>query len=90
MQRPWSEGGFVTYPQPMEGEKMRVSGEAFDDHFSQATLFWRSQSTWEQEHIVAAFRFELGKFEVAAVRERMVSIMNNPAASYGVSQNSAS
>ena len=74
MQRPWREGGFVTYPQPLEGEKIRVRGETFADHFSQAALFWRSQSTWEQEHIVAAFRFELGKVEVA-VRERMVSVL---------------
>ena len=75
MQRPWSQGGFVTYPQPMEGEKIRIRSETFADHFSQAALFWRSQSTWEQEHIVAAFRFELGKVEVAAVRERMVSVL---------------
>ena len=75
MQRPWSEGGFVTYPQPMEGEKIRVRSETFADHFSQAALFWRSQSTWEQDHIVAAFCFELGKVEVAAVRERVVSVL---------------
>ena len=65
MQRLWSEGGFVTYPQPMEGEKIRVRSETFADHFAQAALFWRSQSTWEQEHILAAFRFELGKVDAA-------------------------
>ena len=75
MQRPWEQGGFVSYPQPMEGEKIRVRSETFADHFSQAALFWRSQSNWEQDHIVAAFCFELGKLEVAAVRERMVSVL---------------
>ena len=75
MQRPWEQGGFVSYPQPMEGKKIRMRSETFADHFSQAALFWRSQSNWEQDHIVAAFCFELGKVEVAAVRERMVSVL---------------
>lgn len=73
MQRPWEQGGFVSHPQSMEGEKMRVRSETFADHYSQAALFWRSQAKWEQDHIVAAFCFELGKVGVAAVRERMVS-----------------
>jgi catalase len=75
MQRPWEQGGSVSYPQQIEGEKIRVRSETFADHFSQAALFWRSQSTWEQDHIVAAFCFELGKVEVPAVRERMVSVL---------------
>ncbi len=75
MQRPWEQGGFVSYPQPLDGEKLRVRSPSFADHFSQAGLFWRSQSAWEQDHIVAAFCFELGKVEVAAIRERMVSTL---------------
>ena len=75
MQRPWEQGGFVSYPEPMQGEKMRVRSETFADHFSQAGLFWRSQVPWEQDHIVAAFCFELGKVEVAEVRIRMVSTL---------------
>lgn len=75
MQKPWEQGGFVTFPERMEGEKIRVRSESFADHFSQAGLFWRSQSKWEQDHIVAAFCFELGKVEVPAVRERMVSVL---------------
>lgn len=73
MQRPWEQGGFVSHPQLMEGEKIRVRSETFADHYSQAALFWRSQAKWEQDHIVAAFCFELAKVGVAAVRERMVS-----------------
>ena len=49
--------------------------EKFFDHFSQATLFWNSQSDPEKEHIVQAFRFELGKLEVPAIRERMVGLL---------------
>ena len=81
MQRPWEQGGFVSYPAKMAGEKKRIRSETFADHFSQAALFWRSQSTWEQDHIVAAFCFELGKVEVAAVRERMVSTLTQVDAS---------
>lgn len=81
MQRPWEQGGFVSYPANMAGEKKRIRSETFADHFSQAALFWRSQSTWEQDHIVAAFCFELGKVEVAAVRERMVSTLTGVDAS---------
>ncbi len=75
MQRPWEQGGFVSYPEQMQGEKLRVRSETFADHFSQAALFWRSQSTWEQDHIVSAFCFELGEVEVAEVRIRMVSAL---------------
>ncbi|MGZ8157768.1 MAG: catalase [Methylobacter sp.] len=75
MQQPWDQGGFVSYPQPLEGEKMRVRSDSFADHFSQAALFWRSQSAWEKDHIVSALLFELGKVEVNAVRERMVSML---------------
>ena len=34
---------------------------SFDDHFSQATLFWLSMTDVERDHIVEAFTFELGK-----------------------------
>ncbi len=75
MQRPWEQGGFVSHAEPMAGVKARVRSATFADHFSQAGLFWRSQASWEQDHIVAAFCFELGKVEVVAVRERMVSTL---------------
>lgn len=75
MQRPWDQGGFVSYPESIEGEKIRVRSETFADHFSQAGLFWRSQAAWEQDHIVSAFCFELAKVEVPAIRERMVSTL---------------
>ena len=75
MQRPWEQGGFVSHPEQMSGEKKRIRSETFADHFSQASLFWRSQSAWEQDHIVAAFCFELAKVQVPAIRERMVSTL---------------
>lgn len=72
MQRPWEQGGFASYPEAMAGPKQRVRSPSFADHFSQATLFWRSQSDWEQDHIVSAFTFELSKVTIADIRERML------------------
>ncbi|RYF82691.1 MAG: catalase [Comamonadaceae bacterium] len=64
--------GFVTWPEPVESPKLRVRSETFDDHFSQARLFFASQSAVERDHIIAAFRFELSKVTLPAVRQRMV------------------
>ncbi|HEY0135215.1 MAG TPA: catalase [Nannocystis sp.] len=67
--------GFVTYPSRTDGGKVRERSESFNDHFSQATLFWNSMSDPEKEHIVDAFRFELGKVETKHIRERMIDIL---------------
>jgi catalase len=70
-------GGFVSYPEPIDAEKARRRGGKFFDHFSQATLFYNSQSETEKGHIVQALRFELGKVEIPAIRERMVGMLVN-------------
>ena len=57
---------------PIGAGKLRRRSPSFDDHFSQATLFWNSQTAAEKEHLVAAFRFELSKVDVADIRQRMV------------------
>jgi catalase len=72
-QVPASAGGYVTYPQPTSGTKVRARGESFFDHYSQARMFYRSQSTPEQQHLIKALRFELGKVTIPAIRERMVA-----------------
>ena len=77
MQAGREAGGFVSYPERTEAVKERRRGEKFFDHFSQATLFWNSQSLTEKDHIVQAFQFELGKLDVAAVRERMVGVLQH-------------
>src|SRR6185436_10414696 len=69
-------GGFVSYMEKISATKVRERSEKFFDHFSQARLFYSSQTEIEQDHIVSAFRFELGKVEVPEVRERMVTILN--------------
>ena len=64
--------GFQEVPAEIGSPRIRRRSPSFDDHFSQATLFWHSQSQFEKEHIVAAFRFELGKLEHPAIRQRVV------------------
>ena len=63
------------FPEPREADDHKVRGkpERFADHYTQATLFWNSQTPVEKTHIVNAFRFELSKVQTPAIRERMVS-----------------
>ncbi len=57
------------------------------DHFSQATLFYRSLSATEQDHVVQAYTFELGKCYEQVVRERqLVALANIDAAAPGIVQ----
>ncbi len=69
--------GFVSFPQPLEEDKVRGKPEKFADHFTQARLFYRSQTPVEQAHILGAFRFELTRVQTPAVRERVVSMLAN-------------
>jgi catalase len=76
-----AQQGFVSVPARIHAKeeqgKVRAKPEKFADHYTQATLFYESQSAVEQAHIAAAFRFELSKVTVPAVRERMVSSLRN-------------
>ena len=76
----WGEGprahpleGYVSYKQPVTGDKLRLRPESFTDHYSQARQFYISQTASEQGHILAALVFELSKCKEAAIRERMVA-----------------
>jgi catalase len=71
------KGGFRTTPIPLEGEKVRLRAESFADHYSQARLFFRSQSEIEQAHMASALVFELSKVSLAHVRERVLSNLQN-------------
>ncbi len=72
--------GFVSFPQPLEGDKLRGKPEKFADHYTQATLFYESQTEVEKAHIVGGFRFELSKLTVPAIRERMLASLVNVSA----------
>jgi catalase len=71
------QGGFASVPEPLSGAKLRRRADSFADHYSQATLFWQSQTAAERQHIVEALQFELGKLTVPAVRLRMLSNLVN-------------
>ncbi|MBO9563866.1 MAG: catalase HPII [Niastella sp.] len=70
-----AEGGFSSYTERIDAKKVRERSRSFFDHFSQATLFYNSQSDVEKAHIVKAFSFELGKVETVVIRQRMLGIL---------------
>ncbi|MEP7314530.1 MAG: catalase, partial [Pseudomonadota bacterium] len=73
------KAGFMSFPEQTEEHKVRGKPEKFAEHYNQATLFWKSQSAVEQRHIIGAFRFELTKVQVVAVRERVIAQLRNVA-----------
>jgi catalase len=72
--------GFVSFPQPVQEDKVRGKPEKFADHYTQATLFYESQTDFEKAHIVGGFRFELSKVTVPAIRVRMLASLANVSA----------
>jgi catalase len=60
-----------------QGDKLRIRAELFADHYSQARLFWRSQTLSEQAHIASSFVFELSKVGLSEVPPRMVANLRN-------------
>lgn len=71
-----SEGGFASYPERIDARKVRARSKSFMDHFSQAKLFFNSQSDPEKNHMIDAFSFELGKVQSVEVRRRMLGILS--------------
>jgi catalase len=72
--------GFRSFPQPVAEDKVRGKPEKFADHYTQATLFYDSQTEVEKAHVVGGFRFELSKLTVPAIRERMLAGLANVSA----------
>ena len=52
--------------------KVRRNPQSYDDHVSQVRMFWQSMTPVEQEHIVLAYTFELGKCYEQAIKERQL------------------
>ncbi|WIY82436.1 catalase [Propionimicrobium sp. PCR01-08-3] len=72
------EHAFTDIPvQVPAAPKNRKLASSFDDHFSQPRLFWRSMSPIEQDHIIAAYSFELSKCYEPAVRARQLQCLAN-------------
>lgn len=75
--RPGSEDvkqALIDIPQHIaESQMVRRHSQSFDDHFSQATMFYRSLSPVEQEHTAQGYAFELGKCYETTIRQRQVN-----------------
>ncbi|MEA1073227.1 catalase [Sphingomonas sp. LY160] len=76
-----SEQGFRTVARNDErndgSEKLRIRSETFADHYSQARLFFRSQTEIEQAHLASAIVFELSKVTIEAIRTRVLGNLRN-------------
>ena len=62
----------LEYPQPVNGVKQRYRGPKFDEHYSQAQLFYNSLARHEQQHIINALSFELDKVDEIRVVQRVI------------------
>jgi catalase len=71
------QGGFTSYAERIDSGKIRERSPSFLDFYTQAALFFNSQSEPEKDHIVDALRFELGKVDTVAIRERMLHILTH-------------
>ena len=78
--RPSQTLGYHSFAAHEEGDKLRVRPESFGDHFSQALLFFNSQTEPEQNHIISAFIFELSKVQTEHVRLQMLGQLANVSA----------
>jgi catalase len=75
-----AEGGFTSHTERIDAKKVRARSQSFFDHFSQATLFYNSQSQAEKNHLRDALRFELSKVESVDIRVRMLGLLNQVSA----------
>src|SRR4051794_18001054 len=71
-------GAYIEAPVEVPAaQKTRNAAASFDDHFSQARLFWHSMTPTEREHIVAAYTFELNKCYETTIKERSLTVLAN-------------
>ena len=70
------EKGFESHSEKIDAKKIRGRSPSFADHFTQAKLFFQSQSEYEKEHIINAYSFELSKVKDLNVRKRELAILN--------------
>jgi len=71
-----AEGGFTSYEERIDANKVRARSESFSDHFSQPGIFYRSLKDWEKNHVAEAYSFELGKCTQEHIKERMLWLIN--------------
>lgn len=73
-----NDGATSDYPVEVEGHVTRdLPSESFNDHFSQARLFWNSMSQVEQQDLIKCFSYHLGKVKSPSVRQQTVDMFVN-------------
>lgn len=71
------ETGYISHEEKIaDAVKVRRRADSFADHFTQARLFYNSQSDAEKAHIVNAYSFELSKVADESIRRRELAILN--------------
>ncbi|KWU44552.1 catalase-domain-containing protein [Rhodotorula sp. JG-1b] len=71
------EGHLTFAPYKVEGVRGRLRPARFDNHYSQAQLFWNSLDPIEQQHIIDAAIFELGRCDDREVQRMNILRWNN-------------
>ena len=69
------EGAYIDVPVAVSGEITRELPVSFDDHFTQARMFYISLTELEQQHLTEAVSFELGKCYEEAVKVRYLDVL---------------
>ncbi|MDR2650177.1 MAG: catalase [Clostridiales bacterium] len=72
-----NESHYENYQEKVDGHMIRERSESFRDHYTQPAMFWNSMADYEKQHIVDAFRFELGKCKNKNTRQKLVDILEN-------------
>ncbi|KAK9721893.1 hypothetical protein K7432_003076 [Basidiobolus ranarum] len=71
------DGGYHSYRERVDGPKERGTAPSFLDYYSQTQLFYNSLTKAEQQQLVDAARFELGKTKSQSIRNKMIELINN-------------
>src|SRR5699024_8310015 len=74
---PPEEGGYESYPEKVEGYKIRARSDSFKDYFTQPRIFWNSMTPIEKQHTIEGFSYQLGKVESESVRQQNVNLLVN-------------
>ncbi|KAL4260087.1 Catalase [Pleurotus pulmonarius] len=72
-----SEGGYHDHVRKISGMAQRMRSPKFNEHYSQAQLFYNSLSPTEQAHLQSALAFELSHCEDPIVYRNYINVLNN-------------
>lgn len=74
---PKNQGFFEESQENMGGNKRGEQTESFQDHYSQAKQFLNSLMPYEQQHLLEAFTYEIGKCKSQEVKNNAVDFINH-------------